>query len=403
MDNTSVAFEIRPLATFHVASQTVTLPAVHNGVDVETGKRTSGVSVFTRERMLKTYVTDRKEDRDAYIKADPYDITISPRFPHFRVMRDEWSEKEMKAFKVFYQTHPDVCDFNNPLEYDKVAGTPIGKKANAKFLFEEKSSTVKSRIEELEETNLITTLLMSNKLNLEVLRAYLYFLGETPSEKSDAQELYVMLMDMCQPVGSKHRDTFLKSYVRGGVSKEDIERTIVANRAVIDGKIIFSNGIYTYGTEKIGTSLDSVTLWLKGNKAALDAIKREIGMDDNDEARKEAARQREIAEGVEEEIRKREAVAKSKLLKEDPYTAEQFAALKPLFTACGVKNPHLIGNSPGSSENECTLTILLNALNEKLSKQHGFTLTSTGVDSLVELMSSITINVDVARGVANNA
>lgn len=390
-----IAFEIRSIAPFNVASQTYTLPASHEGIDPETGKRTSGVSVWTKDRTLRTYVTDRKDDREAYIKSDPMDITISPRFPHFRVMRDEWSEKEMKQFRMFFTTHPNVCDYNNPAEFDKVTKTPIGKKANAKFLFEEKSATVKTRIEEIEETNLITSLLMSNKTKEDVLRAYLYYLGENPSEAMTAGEMYLSLMETCQPIDGKHRENFLKTYVRQGANKEDIERTIIANRAISTGDITLVNGIYSYGTEKIGQSIDQVVLWLKGNKSAMTALARNLGMSDDADLRRIADEQRKEAEAVHERLVEKQAAERSQ--KEQPYGKDQLDALRGLFLAVGVKKPHLIGNTGASDVNECTLTTLLASLNDKLERQHGFTLTAEDVDELVQLSASIRIDVDEAK------
>lgn len=394
-----IAFEIRAIEPFKVASQTFTLPAVHDGIDIKTGRRMSGTSVWSKDRTLRTYATDRKDDREAFIKADPMDITVSTRFPQFRVMRDEWNDEEMRQFKLFYTTHPNVCDFNNPEEYDKVKGAPIGKKANAKFLFEEKSATTKTRIEEFEETNLITTLLMSNKSNDSVLRAYMYFLGENPAQSATPQEMYVYLMETCLPVDGKHRETFLKTYIRQGMNEYDIDRTIIANRAIAVGEIQQVNGVYTYGTEKIGQSIDSVTLWLKGNMSALEALKRELGIDYTADLRKRADEERKAAEQKVSVDNGIEEVNKFVATKDTPYLKEHLEVLRPLFAACGVNKPELIGNHANATENECSLANLIGALNDKLKMKHGFELELSDIGTLVGLSKSIKIDFAAAKEV----
>jgi hypothetical protein len=330
---------------------------VHNGVDPSTKAALPGrVSVFTTDMSLRTFSTTDSKDRESYNKTTPMDITLSPRNPMFRVMRGEWSLEQLNHFKAFVQTHPNVADFNNPEEYDKLKKAPTGAKANAKFIFEEKANTVESRIKDMEETSLISTLLMSNKGKRDVLASMLFYLGENPAQSLTAGELYVKLMDDTSTLDGKHRKAFLAAYIYGSESNQAISNTIIANKAISAGAISVVNGIYAYGTEKIGGSIDSVVLWLNSNVSARQALARQLGIED----------------GVSMQNTVENPTANAAPLKKGiPYTEAQYECLENLFIAASVKNPRRIGNSPNATSNECTLPALLQSLNAKLRRAHG--------------------------------
>jgi len=384
-----VVFEVRPAKQFHATSQTITLQMSHDGVDVRDKARIPGISVFTNDLKIRTFLTTNSEDKKMYNGSTPLDITLSPRVPFFRVMKGEWAGDSVKQFRVFMQTHPNVADYNNPKEFDKIAGVPTGAKANAKFVFEEKADTVENEIKDAEETMLISQLLVSNRSNREALASFLYYLGENPSESASASDMYVSLVKSTTPIDGKHRKAFMSAYIHGDLAPEEVKNTVVANKALADRVITFTNGIYMYGTEKIGTNLDHVVMWLKNNTSASSAIKRALNLDEQGQEKPKA-----------QEVQKQSSEPKKEAPKkasESPYTEEEFKALTQLFTAAGVKNPRKIGNSPFATENECTLTAMLLSLNAKLDRTQGVKVTPEIVRHFAERGEEITLDFLLAQ------
>lgn len=344
----NIKFEVRSVKPFQAKSQQYTLQTAYPDID-DRGNRTGKVSVLTDNLDVRTFSTSKEEERKAYNNTPLAAITLSPTRHSFIVPKDHFATADREtAVRRFFRNHPNVVDYNDPSQYDKVANMPIGAKANAQFIFEDKASTVDSQIEESEKSSLIQACLIGNKSKAKVLRDMLFYLGENPSESMTDKEMYVSLINLTVNVGTRHREKFYNTYVEHAIRAEDVHITTLANKAISKGNITSSNGIFRYGTEAIGTKFEQVLLWLKNNDSARGALEQDLKYFEDGSP---AAKRLEVPKAP-------------KLDLEEPYTDEEFAVVKVLAKELDVTRIELVGNIPNKPRT-CSLSKLVEYVNEK--------------------------------------